>query len=81
MKEKMQRLIELARNVSDTYDDFVSGLQSDLYDEPILADQMVAFMEQHPTANTSDIIQHLNKLEHIDESAALPVDSEGEMVA
>ena len=81
MKEKMQRLIELARNVSDTYDDFVSGLHSDLYDEPILADQMVAFMEQHPTANTSDIIQHLNKLEHIDESAALPVDSEGEMVA
>ena len=76
MNEKLIKLEALAKQVKDSYDDFVIGLRADLSDEPDNLDKMIKYMENNPNANTSEIIEYLNDLEGIDTSALPIIDEE-----
>lgn len=52
--EKLRMLLE---NVSDSYEDFVEGAMSEAKDDETFAGKVIAFIESHPEATSSDVIR------------------------
>ena len=62
--DKVKRLEELLNNVSDGYPDFViSTVHSAIRNN--ITDQLIAFIEEHPDANSSEIIFKNSELKGI----------------
>lgn len=55
--EKLEKLRMLLENVSDSYSDFVIGGLREAKDDEKYADMLIAFIESHSDATTSEIIQ------------------------
>ena len=55
----MDRLTELLNNISDTYYDFVVGVLNYAKRSSENLEDMTAFIENHPEADTSDILEYM----------------------
>ena len=55
----MDRLTELLNNISDTYYDFVVGVLNYTKRSSENLEDMTAFIENHPEADTSDILEYM----------------------
>ncbi len=62
--DNSKRLEELLNNVSDGYPDFVKVIVESARRNNI-TDQLIAFIEEHPDANSSEIISKRSELKGI----------------
>ena len=53
------KLTEMLETVPDSYKDFVSGIINTL-DTEELQEELISYMENHPDADTSDIIIYVD---------------------
>lgn len=54
---KLDKLKMLLENINDSYSDFVIGGLREAKSDEKYADMVIAFIESHPNASTSEIIK------------------------
>lgn len=57
MNDKLAKFEKLLKGVSDSYDFFVSGSLMEAEDSEEYIDKVTQYIENHPDATTSEIIQ------------------------
>lgn len=59
MKEELFRLL---KGVNDTYDDFITGIWSMIYDNEKAIQKTIDYIKDNPEDNTSDIIKYVRSV-------------------